>query len=179
MSKCLMCPRGCLVDRENGERGFCKSTNEYIIGSADLHFWEEPCISGNRGSGAIFFSGCNLRCVFCQNSDISAKNAGKAITPQNLAAIFKNLESEGAHNINLVTPGHYTHAVAQSLDEKLEVPVVYNSNGYDSVEQLRSLAFSDITAALKLGLEMTLDMLRSQGKEISKGSLEALAWLER
>jgi putative pyruvate formate lyase activating enzyme len=138
-----MCPRGCLVDRGAGERGFCGATNEYIIGSADLHFWEEPCISGERGSGAIFFSGCNLRCIFCQNKDISRKVLGKKYTEDELISKMLELQERGAHNINLVTATPYSLFVAQTLEkakkEGLNLPIIYNCGGYESQEALRAL----------------------------------------
>ncbi len=142
MKKCIMCPRYCLVDRENGERGFCGVTNEYTIGSADLHFWEEPCISGSRGSGAIFFSGCNLRCIFCQNRDISREIVGKKYTEDELVLKMLELQERGAHNINLVTATPYAIFVAKTLQKAkkdLKIPVVYNCGGYESVEALRLL----------------------------------------
>lgn len=143
MKKCLMCPRACTVDRESGERGFCGATNEYIIGSADLHFWEEPCISGTRGSGAIFFSGCNLRCVFCQNREISREVIGKKYTEDELIAGMLELQERGAHNINLVTATPYSLFIAKTLEkvkkQGLSIPIVYNCGGYESLEALRAL----------------------------------------
>lgn len=143
MSKCLMCPRGCAVDREKGEVGFCQATNEYIIGSANLHFWEEPCISGERGSGAIFFSGCNLRCVFCQNRDISRKPIGKKFTENELIDKMLELQERGAHNINLVTATPYSFFIARTLEKAkkdgLNIPVVYNCGGYESLDALNAL----------------------------------------
>ena len=142
MEKCLMCPRGCLVDRNSGARGFCGVTNEYVIGSADLHFWEEPCISGSRGSGAIFFSGCNLRCVFCQNRDISREIVGKKYSDDELISKMLELQERGAHNINLVTATPYSFFVAKTLEKAkkdLKIPVVYNCGGYESIESLRAL----------------------------------------
>ncbi len=110
------------------------------IARAALHFWEEPCISGKNGSGTIFFSGCSLHCVFCQNSDISIKNNGKIIFEKDLAEIFKMLEYDGAHNINLVTPTHYVKSILNALDiYKPSIPVVYNSGGYENVETLKKL----------------------------------------
>ena len=106
---------------------------------AALHFWEEPCISGTRGSGAVFFSGCSLRCVFCQNQEISAGGFGKDISVERLLEIFDELIARGAHNINLVNPTHFAGAIAEALDKPLPVPVVYNSGGYDRVETLRML----------------------------------------
>ena len=142
MGKCLMCPRGCLIDRNLGARGFCGVTNEYVIGSADLHFWEEPCISGSRGSGAIFFSGCNLRCIFCQNIDISREIVGKKYSEDELIAKMLELQERGAHNINLVTATPYSFFVAKTLEKAkkdLKIPVVYNCGGYESIESLRAL----------------------------------------
>lgn len=143
MAKCLMCPRGCAVDRESGERGFCGASNEYIIGSADLHFWEEPCISGTRGSGAIFFSGCNLRCVFCQNRDISREVFGKRYCEDELVEKMLELEGRGAHNINLVTATPYSIFVAKALEKArargLRIPIVYNCGGYESLDALSAL----------------------------------------
>lgn len=142
MEKCLMCPRGCSVDRDLGERGFCGVTNEYVIGSADLHFWEEPCISGSRGSGAIFFSGCNLRCVFCQNRDISREVVGKAYSEQELIFKMLELQERGAHNINLVTATPYSFFIAKTLKKAkkdLKIPIVYNCGGYESIDSLRAL----------------------------------------
>ena len=143
MAECLMCPRGCSVDREKGERGFCGVGNEQVIGSADLHFWEEPCISGERGSGAIFFSGCNLRCVFCQNRDISRTPIGKKLTEDELVSKMLELQERGAHNINLVTATTYSLFVSKTLKKAkskgLKLPIVYNCGGYESVEALRAL----------------------------------------
>ena len=137
-----MCPRGCAVDRSAGERGFCGVTNEYVVGSADLHFYEEPCISGTRGSGAIFFSGCNLRCVFCQNRDISREIYGKKYTENELISKMLELQERGAHNINLVTATPYSLFIAKTLEKAkkdLKIPVVYNCGGYESIESLRAL----------------------------------------
>ena len=142
MKICLACPRGCSVNREHGERGFCGVSNEYVIGSADLHFYEEPCISGKNGSGAIFFSGCNLRCVFCQNRDISREIFGKKYTEDKLIAKMLELQSMGAHNINLVTATPYSLFLAKTLEKAkkdLKIPIVYNCGGYESVESLRAL----------------------------------------
>lgn len=142
MKKCFGCPRGCSVDREAGERGFCGATDEYVVGSADLHFWEEPCISGKGGSGAIFFSGCNLRCVFCQNREISREVVGRAFGEDELISKMLELEQRGAHNINLVTPTPYSLQIARTLERvkgRLSVPVVYNCGGYESIEALRAL----------------------------------------
>ena len=142
MKICKMCPRACRVDRELGERGYCGVSNEYIIGSADLHFWEEPCISGTQGSGAIFFSGCNLRCVFCQNRDISREIVGKRYSEDELISKMLELQDRGASNINLVTATPYSSFLARTLKKvkgSLHIPIVYNCGGYESVEAIKTL----------------------------------------
>lgn len=140
--KCNLCPRACNALRTESENlnGFCKMPLLPYAARAALHFWEEPCISGKNGSGTVFFSGCNLDCVFCQNYEISHKRQGKPITYERLADIFKELEEKGAENINLVTPSHYLHAVIKALDiYKPEIPVVYNTGGYDAVNSVKAL----------------------------------------
>ena len=143
---CDLCPRRCHAARPvsgaDGVNipGFCGMPRNPVVARAGLHFWEEPVISGERGSGAVFFSGCNLRCVFCQNYGISAGKEGIEITPERLREIYFELIGRGAHNINLVTPQHFTDAILASLAEPLPVPVVYNTNGYESVETLRRFA---------------------------------------
>lgn len=139
---CNICPRKCNIERgvfSPGKilPGVCHAPAEVMVARAGLHHWEEPVISGSRGSGTVFFSGCNLNCVFCQNYNISSKVEGKVITVERLKAIYQELIGLGAHNINLVTPTHYSKAILASLEEPLSVPVVYNSNGYDSVETLK------------------------------------------
>lgn len=140
---CTICPRKCGINRvlsgENGSKGFCGSPLEPVLARAGLHFWEEPVISGTKGSGTVFFSGCNLHCVYCQNYGISTLHQGKPVTVQRLREIYSELIGLGAHNINLVTPSHYTHAILESLSDPLPVPVVYNTNGYDSIETLKQL----------------------------------------
>lgn len=139
---CNLCPRKCNAVRTDFENqnGFCKAPLLPKIARAGLHFWEEPCISGEKGSGTIFFSGCSLNCVYCQNYDVSHKSFGKTVSYERLAEIFRELEDLGAHNINLVTPTHYINAIKKTLDiYKPSIPIVYNSGGYDSVEALKSL----------------------------------------
>ena len=136
---CSICPRHCNVDR-NVNLGFCQSTDNFRVARAALHFWEEPCISGKEGSGTVFFSGCNLKCVFCQNNEISAENKGVEISDDKLISIFENLISQGANNINLVNPTHYAKRLAKVLGRwKSPVPIVYNSSGYEEVETLKAL----------------------------------------
>lgn len=136
---CSICPRHCNVDR-NVSLGFCQSPDNFRVARAALHFWEEPCISGKEGSGTVFFSGCNLKCVFCQNNEISAENKGVEISDDKLISIFENLISQGANNINLVNPTHYAKRLEKVLGRwKSPVPIVYNSSGYEEVETLKAL----------------------------------------
>lgn len=143
---CCLCPRLCGVNRAQGERGFCKMGEIPIIARAALHFWEEPCISGMRGSGAVFFSGCTLACRYCQNYEISQGQKGKPVVPEQLADIFRKLVEQGAHNINLVTGTQYIPAILKALSlYRPPVPIVWNSSGYERVETLRLLeGFVDV-----------------------------------
>ena len=136
---CSICPRKCNVDRSK-KLGFCQSPDNFRVARASLHYWEEPCISGKQGSGAVFFSGCNLKCVFCQNNEISSQNKGVEITEEKLIEIFESLIKQGANNINLVNPTHYALQIANVLKKwKSPVPIVYNSSGYEEVETLKEL----------------------------------------
>ena len=140
--KCELCPRLCGVDREAGERGFCGCGDTARVSRVSLHMWEEPTVSGSRGSGTVFFSGCSLRCVFCQNKAISRGNVGREMDTDELASAMLALRDAGAHNINLVTPSHYLTAVIAALEKvrpTLGIPVVYNCGGYERVESLRRL----------------------------------------
>ncbi len=143
MKECTLCPRRCHADRLAGVPGFCGQTSEIKAARAALHFWEEPCICPDCGSGAVFFSGCSLKCIFCQNYDISMEDNGKKVSLQHLSEIFLMLQETGAANINLVTAGHFIPQVAYSLAEAkrqgLSIPVVYNSSGYEEVSSLRLL----------------------------------------
>ncbi len=140
---CRLCPRECGADRTHGELGYCGMPMELHVARAALHAWEEPCISGEEGSGAVFFSGCTLRCVFCQNYQIAAGMAGKKISPGRLSEIFLELQEQGANNINLVTAGHFLPLVVLALEgaknQGLTIPVVYNTGGYEKVDTLRRL----------------------------------------
>ena len=138
---CTVCPRHCGVIREASVgKGFCKMGENAVVARVAKHMWEEPCISGTRGSGTVFFSGCVLKCVFCQNYKISTQNFGKELTAQQLADCYKRLEQQGVHNINLVNPTHFLNAVIESLNiYRPAVPVVYNCGGYESVESLKKL----------------------------------------
>ena len=138
--RCTLCPRMCGAERtETRGEGFCRMPAGPVVARAGLHMWEEPVISGTRGSGTVFFSGCTLGCVFCQNHEISAQGVGKPVTVERLGEIFRELIRQGAHNINLVNPTHYAHAVARLLAQPLPVPVVWNSGGYANVETLKML----------------------------------------
>ena len=147
MKNCTVCPRECGVDRTVGGRGICGAPDEMIVARAALHFWEEPCISGHAGSGAVFFSGCSLRCIFCQNAEISGVSGGLpgiSVSASELADIFLRLQDqEGANNINLVTAAHYIPQTACALaiakDRGLKIPVIYNTGGYEKVSSLRML----------------------------------------
>lgn len=138
---CNLCPRGCNIDRYKNT-GYCKSPEDIKIARAALHFWEEPCISGTQGSGTVFFCGCNLGCVYCQNHEISRGENGKTISTKRLAEIFLELKALGAHNINLVTPTHYTDRIIEAIDmvkNKMGIPFVWNTGGYETVETIKKL----------------------------------------
>ena len=143
MSDCVLCPRACHVNRLAGQTGYCGQTAELMAARASLHYWEEPCISGTSGSGTVFFSGCNLRCVFCQNHNIALGKAGRVITAKHLVEIFLNLQEQGANNINLVTPTHFLPQIVIALEQAkcqgLHLPIVYNTGSYESVDALRHL----------------------------------------
>lgn len=136
---CNLCPRNCGAYRdESVGKGFCKMPENPVIARAAVHKWEEPCISGEKGTGAIFFSGCSLKCCFCQNYPISHENKGESVSAQRLVDIIKELETKGVHTIDLVNPTHFSNVIIEALKEyKPRVPVVYNSSGYDSVETLK------------------------------------------
>ena len=137
---CTLCPRRCGAPRtETRGGGFCGMPSLPVVARAALHYWEEPCISGTRGSGTVFFSGCSLQCVFCQNGSISREHFGRSVTVSRLREIFRELADQGAHNINLVTPTHFTPAIREALEESPGVPVVWNSGGYELPETLRTL----------------------------------------
>ncbi len=143
LSNCTLCPRNCHADRLAGNTGFCRETAEIRGARAALLAWEEPCLTGTKGSGAVFFSGCNLGCVFCQNYCLASSQAGRPLSPERLADIFLSLESEGAANINLVTPAHFSPLLVPVLEEAkkrgLRIPVVYNTGSYEKAEAIRRL----------------------------------------
>lgn len=143
LENCKLCPRGCGVNRLAGQRGRCKMGADLAVARAALHYWEETCISGTEGSGAVFFSGCNMGCIFCQNYQISDGSSGNVITIERLSDIFLDLQRQGANNINLVTPTHYVPQIIDALDmakgKGMILPVVYNTSGYECTETLRML----------------------------------------
>ena len=140
---CLLCPRKCGINRGTGQTGVCGVSAEIRVARAALHYWEEPCISGEKGSGAVFFSGCSLHCVFCQNREISDGKAGKVISKERLSDIFIELAGKGANNINLVTPGQYipdiVWAVSDARRRGMKLPIVYNTSGYEDAKELKLL----------------------------------------
>ena len=186
---CTLCPRRCGVDRTRGQLGFCKMPGQVHAARAGVHYWEEPVISGSFGSGAVFFSGCTLKCAFCQNYDISQENFGKPLTSAELRAAFERLIDEGVQNVNLVTPTHFLPDILPALEPKRPVPVVYNCGGYESVETLWQLEgkidvylpdfkYSDNALAKKLSSApdyfetasaAILEMYRQVGKPVIEG----------
>lgn len=147
--KCSLCPRMCGTDRAAGQKGFCGGGNLVRVARAALHYWEEPCISGESGSGTVFFSGCTMRCVFCQNKEISRSEVGKEITIKRLAEIYLELAAKGANNINLVTPMHYAPQITAALDiarkNGLTLPIVWNTGGWERRESIAAVRdYADI-----------------------------------
>lgn len=181
MSKCNVCPRKCNVDRENEKRGFCGvfGSGMYVTRAA-LHMWEEPVISGEDGSGTIFFAGCNLRCVYCQNREISRSEKGKKITATELAKVMINLQNKNANNINLVTPTHYIEGIIEAVNiakkEGLRIPVVYNTSGYETVESIKRLeGIVDIYLTDFKYFDETTALEYSNAKDYVKCAKESLA----
>lgn len=141
--ECRLCPRTCGVRRDLGSVGYCRMPDEVIVGRAALHLWEEPCLSGKTGSGTVFFSGCSLKCIYCQNYNLSAGQDGKKITGERLTEIFLELQDKGAQNINLVTPTHYLKEIIPAIERSrhmgLHIPMVYNTGGYERTEIIKEL----------------------------------------
>lgn len=149
LEDCSLCPRNCHVNRSAGKTGYCGQTAELKVARASLHLWEEPCISGSNGSGTVFFTGCSLGCVYCQNYQISTGMAGKKITTERLSDIFLELQHQQASNINLVTPTHYVPQIIEAIDlsraKGFNIPVVYNTSGYEKTETIRLLSgYADV-----------------------------------
>lgn len=184
MSKCELCPRNCYVDRNAGKTGFCGQSADMRVARYGLHFFEEPPISGTRGSGTVFFSGCSLRCVFCQNRDISRGDVlGKKISVADLCDIMLELQERGAHNINFVTPTHFTDKIRDSLllvKDKLSIPVVWNSSGYEKVEVLQTLqGLIDIYMPDFKYMSSELGKKYSSAEDYSKVATDALCEMYR
>ena len=184
MNGCMLCPRQCQIKREEGKRGFCGESDLVRLSRAALHMWEEPCISGKEGSGAVFFSGCSLGCVFCQNRTISRGQSGKVITVERLAEIFLDLQRQKANNINLVTAGHFLVQVREALilakRQGLTIPVVYNSSGYEKAEMIQLLdGLVDIYLPDFKYMESDLAGKYSHAKDYPEIAREALAEMVR
>ncbi len=143
LSDCTLCPRNCHADRHAGHPGYCGQTDQITAARASLHMWEEPCISGQTGSGTVFFSGCNMRCVYCQNHPISTGRTGKNVSVSHLSEIFLELQEKRACNINLVTPTHFLPQIIQALETAknngLTIPIIYNTGSYEKAETLKML----------------------------------------
>ena len=184
MNGCMLCPRQCQIKREEGKRGFCGESDLVRLSRAALHMWEEPCISGKEGSGAVFFSGCSLGCAFCQNRTISKGQSGKVITVEHLAELFLDLQAQKANNINLVTAGHFLPQVREALilakEQGLTIPVVYNSSGYEKAEMLRYLeGLVDIYLPDLKYLEADLAGKYSHAKDYPEVAMKALEEMVR
>ncbi len=184
MEKCALCPRNCKTDRKNGERGVCGQTDTLKVARAALHFWEEPCISGEKGSGAVFFSGCALHCVFCQNKEIANGTVGKEISVERLAEIFLELQEKGANNINLVTPGHFVpqivRAVESARNQGLKLPFVYNTSSYETVDTVKKMeGIVDIYLPDFKYMSPTLSEKYSHAPDYSEAAKAAIAEMVR
>ena len=181
---CLLCPRKCGINRRTGQTGVCGVSSEIKVARAALHYWEEPCISGKRGSGAVFFSGCSLHCVFCQNRDISDGKAGKVISKERLSDIFIELAGKGANNINLVTPGQYIPDIVWAVNDAryrgMKLPIIYNTSGYENVTQLKLLeGIVDVYLPDFKYMDSTLSAKYSRAKDYPFVAMQALSEMVR
>ncbi len=181
---CLLCPRKCGINRSTGQTGICGVSSEIKVARAALHYWEEPCISGKRGSGAVFFSGCSLHCVFCQNREISDGKAGKLISKERLSDIFMELADKGANNINLVTPGQYipdiVWAVNDAKSRGMKLPIIYNTSGYENVTELNLLeGIVDVYLPDFKYMDSTLSARYSRAKDYPSVAKQALSEMVR
>lgn len=181
---CLLCPRKCGINRRTGQTGVCGVSSEIKVARAALHYWEEPCISGKRGSGAVFFSGCSLHCVFCQNREISDGKAGKVISKERLSDIFMELADKGANNINLVTPGQYipdiVWAVNDAKSRGMKLPIIYNTSGYENVTELKLLeGIVDVYLPDFKYMDSTLSAMYSRAKDYPSVTKQALSEMVR
>lgn len=181
---CLLCPRKCGINRRTGQTGVCGVLSEIKVARAALHYWEEPCISGKRGSGAVFFSGCSLHCVFCQNREISDGKEGKVISKERLSDIFMELAGKGANNINLVTPGQYipdiVWAVNDAKSRGMKLPIIYNTSGYENVTELKLLeGIVDVYLPDFKYMDSTLSARYSRAKDYPSVAKQALSEMVR
>lgn len=181
---CLLCPRKCGINRSTGQTGVCGVSSEIKVARAALHYWEEPYISGKRGSGAVFFSGCSLHCVFCQNREISDGKAGKVISKERLSDIFMELADKGANNINLVTPGQYipdiVWAVNDAKSRGMKLPIIYNTSGYENVTELKLLeGIVDVYLPDFKYMDSTLSAMYSRAKDYPSVAKQALSEMVR
>lgn len=181
---CLLCPRKCGINRSTGQTGVCGVSSEIKVARAALHYWEEPCISGKRGSGAVFFSGCSLHCVFCQNREISDGKAGKLISKERLSDIFMELADKGANNINLVTLGQYipdiVWAVNDAKSRGMKLPIIYNTSGYENVTELKLLeGIVDVYLPDFKYMDSTLSARYSRAKDYPSVAKQALSEMVR
>lgn len=181
---CLLCPRKCGINRSTGQTGVCGVSSEIKVARAALHYWEDPCISGKRGSGAVFFSGCSLHCVFCQNREISDGKAGKVISKERLSDIFMELADKGANNINLVTPGQYipdiVWAVNDAKSRGMKLPIIYNTSGYENVTELKLLeGIVDVYLPDFKYMDSTLSARYSRAKDYPSVAKQALSEMVR
>ena len=181
---CLLCPRKCGINRRTGQTGVCGVSSEIKVARAALHYWEEPCISGKRGSGAVFFSGCSLHCVFCQNREISDGKAGKVISKERLSDIFMELADKGANNINLVTPGQYipdiVWAVNDAKSRGMKLPIIYNTSGYENVTDLKLLeGIVDVYLPDFKYMDSALSAMYSRAKDYPSVAKQALSEMVR
>ena len=181
---CLLCPRKCGINRSTGQTGVCGVSSEIKVARAALHYWEEPCISGKRGSGAVFFSGCSLHCVFCQNREISDGKEGKVISKERLSDIFIELADKGANNINLVTPGQYipdiVWAVNDAKSRGMKLPIIYNTSGYENVTELKLLeGIVDVYLPDFKYMDSTLSARYSRAKDYPSVAKQALSEMVR
>lgn len=181
---CLLCPRKCGINRSTGQTGVCGVSSEIKVARAALHYWEEPCISGKRGSGAVFFSGCSLHCVFCQNREISDGKAGKVISKERLSDIFMELADKGANNINLVTPGQYipdiVWAVNDAKSRGMKLPIIYNTSGYENVTELKLLeGIVDVYLPDFKYMDSTLSAKYSRAKDYPSVAKQAISEMVR
>lgn len=181
---CLLCPRKCGINRRTGQTGVCGVSSEIKVARAALHYWEEPCISGKRGSGAVFFSGCSLHCVFCQNREISDGKEGKVISKERLSDIFMELADKGANNINLVTPGQYipdiVWAVNDAKSRGMKLPIIYNTSGYENVTELKLLeGIVDVYLPDFKYMDSTFSARYSRAKDYPSVAKQALSEMVR